>query len=147
MSKMKRRLLQLALMAALVSAGGLGLAVLTASKPELERRTLIVPAPTVRTILVVTGPRPVTIRAQGTVRPLREINLVSQVSGKVIEISPALVNGGRFNKGQTLLRLDPADYQIALSLAQANLAMSQARLDASEKSFNRSKNLLERQVI
>ena len=67
-----------------------------ASKPEIQKRTPPVPVPMVRTIRVKTGPQAVIIRGEGTVRPLREINLVPEVSGKVVYVSTALVGGGIF---------------------------------------------------
>jgi RND family efflux transporter MFP subunit len=43
------------------------------------------------------------------------------VAGKVVKISPVLVDGGAFDKGDVLLRIDPRDYKIAVTLAKARL--------------------------
>ncbi|MGB5155866.1 hypothetical protein [Desulfobacterium sp. N47] len=51
----------------------------------------------------------------------RIIRLVPQVGGKVVYISPALVNGGEYKKDEVLLKIDPADYEIAVTLAEALL--------------------------
>jgi RND family efflux transporter MFP subunit len=49
------------------------------------------------------------------------------VAGKVVEISPALVDGGAFNKGDVLLRIDPRDYTIAVTLAKARLKDAESK--------------------
>jgi RND family efflux transporter MFP subunit len=68
------------------------------------------------------------VRSQGTVRPRTETALVSEVSGKVVWVSPDFVAGGFFRSGQELLRIDPSDYETALKRAEAALASRQARL-------------------
>lgn len=66
--------------------------------------------------------------SQGTVKPRTETTLVSEVSGKVISVSPDFVAGGFFRDGDTLLQIDPSDYETALKRAQAALASRQAKL-------------------
>jgi RND family efflux transporter MFP subunit len=64
---------------------------------------------------------------------LREINLVPQVGGKVVYVSPSLVNGGMFGKGDILLRIDPVDYELAVTLAEAKVKNSESRLRLAEE--------------
>ena len=87
----------------------------------------------VRTVKIKTGSQPVRIQGEGTVRPLREINLVPQVDGKVIYVSPSLVNGGEFSKGETLLRIDPVDYELAVTLAKAKVKEAESRLKLAQE--------------
>ena len=82
----------------------------------------------VRTINVSPGLQEVQIKGEGTVQPLREIQLIPQVSGKVVFMSDSLVNGGQFRKGDTLLRIDPVDYRLAVTLAQAQVKDSESKL-------------------
>jgi membrane fusion protein, multidrug efflux system len=128
MSKTKRRLFHLGIVLVIIALGGVGMVKLTASRPQLEKRKTTVPAPVVRTIKVETGPQSVHITGEGTVRPLQQINLVPQVGGKVIFVSSSLVNGGEFNKGDTLLRIDPEDYRLAVTLAEAKIKDSESKL-------------------
>ena len=106
MSTRKKRFIQLGISVVLIAMGVVGLLVLTASKPEMKKRQPPAPVPMVRIIKTHSGPQTVYIRGEGTVRPLREINLVSEVGGKVVRVSPALVNGGVFKKDDTLLQID-----------------------------------------
>ncbi|MBW2545087.1 MAG: efflux RND transporter periplasmic adaptor subunit [Deltaproteobacteria bacterium] len=101
---------------------------LTAGKSELQKIKPSAPAPMVQVIKITTGPQPITIRGEGTVRPLREIDLVPQVGGKIVHISPSLVDGGEFNKGDPLLSINPVDYELAVTLARAKVKDSESKL-------------------
>jgi len=69
-----------------------------------------------------------TVQAQGTVQPRTQTTLVSEVGGTVLEVSPKFVVGGFLSRGELLLRVDPKDYEVAVSRAQAALANRQALL-------------------
>lgn len=68
------------------------------------------------------------VHSQGTVKPLQNTVLVSEVNGKVVELSPRFIAGGFFNKGDVLVTVDSADYRTTVKTAQANLARAQASL-------------------
>ncbi len=70
----------------------------------------------------------VTVHATGTVRAAQEVALVPEVSGKIIWISPQLVDGGRFKKGETLIKIDPSDFKLATEKARAEIAQVQVAL-------------------
>ena len=54
------------------------------------------------------------VQAQGTVTPLQETLLLSEVNGRIIEVSPAFIVGGFVSKDDVLLRIDPRDYETNL---------------------------------
>jgi RND family efflux transporter MFP subunit len=139
MSKTQKRILHIGITVVLLGLGVAGFLALTASKPQLKRTKPPTAMPMVRVFQIKTGPQSVTVRGEGTVRPLREIELVPQVNGKVVFASPVLVNGGEFNKGDTLLRIDPLDYQLAVTLAQARVKDSESRLRVAEEEAAASK--------
>ena len=68
------------------------------------------------------------VSSQGTVEPRTRTNIVSEVSGRVIEVSPAFVAGGFFRTGDVLLRLDDQNYRAAVSRDAAALAFINERL-------------------
>ncbi|CUA84767.1 efflux RND transporter periplasmic adaptor subunit [Pseudidiomarina woesei] len=68
------------------------------------------------------------VDGQGNVRPKHMTNLVTQVSGQIVEVADNFVNGGFFNKGDMLVTIDPSDYQVALQSAKASLAQAKAAL-------------------
>ena len=91
------------------------------------------PKPGVRVMTVETRPHSFIIKGEGTVKPLREIQLVPEVSGKVIYVSPSMVDGGEFKKDDVLLRIDPVDYQLAVTLARARIKDSESKLKFAEE--------------
>ena len=82
---------------------------------------------------VTTGPMDVVIIGQGTVMPEREIQIVPQVSGRIIDMSPDLVNGGFFKKGDLLLVIDPADYEIAVTLAESRVSEAKSLFQIADE--------------
>lgn len=133
MNRTKKRILHVVITLVVIAFGAAAFLVLTAGKPQLKRTKPPVPVPMVRTLIVKTGPQVVTVRGEGTVKPLREIQLVPEVNGKVIYISPALVDGGGYKNGQLLLRIDPVDYELAVTLARARVKDSESRLKVTEE--------------
>lgn len=133
MSEGKKRFLQIVISIAFISLGVLGLRALTASKPQLKKGKPPAPVPMVRTIQIESGQQRIHIRGEGTVRPLREINLVPEVGGKVVYVSPSLVNGGVYGKGDVLLQIDPVDYKLAVTLARAKVKDAESRLELAEE--------------
>jgi len=129
----RKRLLHIGVTLGLIIFGVVGYLVLTAQKPELKKIKPPVPKPMVRTINVTQGPQVVQITGEGTVQPLREIQLIPQVNGKVVFTSESLVNGGQFRQGDTLLRIDPADYRLAVTLARAKVKDSESKLRLAEE--------------
>lgn len=61
------------------------------------------------------------IDAFGTVIPAREIRIMPEVSGRVVELNPRLIAGGLISEGEQLIKIDPADYDIAVAQAEADL--------------------------
>ena len=69
------------------------------------------------------------VSSQGTVEPKIKSTLVSEVSGKITWVSPVFVNGGLFKAGETLLKVESADYRTSLKSVQAALARAKATLE------------------
>ena len=99
----------------------------------------------VRVIEVQKRDLPTVVAAVGRLAPNREVTLSAELGGVVESYSADI--GDRVESGQTLVSIDPTDYRLALKEAEANLEVAQVRLDASKKSFTRTKNLLPRKVI
>ena len=121
-----RRLLPLLILAAAVAIALL----MVRSRPELPRREGVISVPVVEVMTAEPGPVPVTVSSRGTVDARMSIELVSEVSGRVIWVAPEFVAGGAVSQGATLLRIDPLDYEVALSGARA--AIASAKLSLAE---------------
>jgi RND family efflux transporter MFP subunit len=121
MASTKRKWMQVSLTLLVLVIGTVGMYALKESRSEAHHKKPPPPLPLVRVVDVAFASRTVSVSGHGTVLPLREISLVPQVAGKAVEISPALVDGGAFKKEDVLLRIDPQDYKIAVTLAKARL--------------------------
>ena len=68
------------------------------------------------------------VQSQGEVRPRTEINLAAQISGKITYMSEAFVEAGQFTKGDILIRIESADYDLQVTQSEANVAQAQTVL-------------------
>ncbi len=68
------------------------------------------------------------VNAQGEARPRTEIDLVPEVAGKIVYVSPNFIDGGIFKQGETLLQIDDSDYKVAVIRAQAGVAQAEQAL-------------------
>jgi len=128
---------------------GLGLVVvllLVATRPEAERREEPEFAPLVRAVRVTPEPVQLTVTAHGTVVPRTESELVAQVDGEVVWVSPALVAGGFFATGEELLRLEVSDYELARESARAAVARAESEASRSKKERDRQRQLASQSV-
>ncbi|MCC6698171.1 MAG: efflux RND transporter periplasmic adaptor subunit [Candidatus Hydrogenedentes bacterium] len=117
----------------LVLAGGAAaVAVLFASAPQVKRTSEVKPAPLVAVVQAVRGSFPRLVQAYGSVMPAREVEIHPEVSGRVIEVHPSLEPGGVIPEGETLLIIDPEEYELALAQAQGALAEAEAALDVEK---------------
>ncbi len=71
----------------------------------------------------------------GLAEPGRVWRAVAQVKGEAVSVHPKLEAGELIDKGSELLRINPADYELAVARLKANIAQTQAKLDelAAEK--------------
>ena len=110
-----------------------GTVAMSAFAPEPEETEDPIKALPVLTARAQTGSVTLTVKAQGEVQPRTEINIVSQVSGRITYMSPKFIDGGRFNRGDLLVQIDPAEYNLRVIQARANVSQAETVL-AREKS-------------
>ena len=114
----------------LIILTALGIAVvLRLARPDVEQNEPQQLAVVVDAITVNIQDAYITVASQGTVEPRTQTNLVSEVSGQVIKVSPSFVTGGFFNKGDLLIKLDDQNYRAAVSRAQASVATAKSQLE------------------
>ncbi len=123
-----------------------GAAVLMATSPNVEPNNPAPVPPTVRVRDVQPEAVRLRVHSQGTVAPDTQSQLIPEVSGRVTWMSGALVNGGYFEQGQTLLRLDDKDYRSGLKRAEAALTRAEATYEHARFEFERMESLEERRL-
>ena len=79
------------------------------------------------------------VPAMGTVVPAREVELRAQVSGKVLSLHPEFIEGGYIIKDAEILKIDPVDYQLTVTLAQAKVKDAESALELAEEEANAAK--------
>ncbi len=132
--------------ALVVLASIFGAVTLLATSPQLEPSAIEPIAATVRVQEINPEPIQLTVHSQGTVVPNTESELIPEVSGRVVWVSPALVNGGYFEAGQPLLRLEDNDYRSTLARARSSLTRAEAEFEHARFEYQRLKSLEERQL-
>ncbi len=96
-------------------------------EPTAERR---LPEVSVMTVKLQTTR--IEVRSQGTVKARNEIDLIAEVSGRIIDVSPHFVTGGFFHKNDVLLSVDPLDYDVKVSKAKAAVMEARRKLAKEE---------------
>ncbi|RLB67985.1 MAG: efflux RND transporter periplasmic adaptor subunit [Deltaproteobacteria bacterium] len=88
--------------------------------------------PLVEVAELVKTSRQVVVSGTGTVQARYEVSITPQVKGRVSELSPQMVAGGIFRKGELLFAIEDVDYQLAIDLSRSNLAQSEYDLLRNE---------------
>jgi RND family efflux transporter MFP subunit len=74
----------------------------------------------------------VQLQSYGTVQPRTRSVLVAQVGGQIISINENVRNGGFFETGDILGRIDPRDYEADVRISEASLADAKQALAEAE---------------
>ncbi len=130
----------------LIVLSGFGLAaILIVTGPKIEPRAPQSLAPLVRVLNVSPKTVQLSTLTHGTVVPRTESELVPEVSGRIIAMSPDMVSGGFFSEGEVLISIDPLDYEVALEQAKAGLTRSQSDLANARTAHKRQLDLARKQ--
>jgi RND family efflux transporter MFP subunit len=123
-----KAIVNLVLVVVIATAGAAALSALVSTRSEVvltppEERPLLVE-------VLQVEPSPVELFAEvfGSVEPGREARLSAEVAGRVAQLAPAAIAGGRVSQGDALVELDRADLEVALVAAEARLEEARAAL-------------------
>jgi RND family efflux transporter MFP subunit len=95
----------------------------TPEKKEESQRLVSLYVDEVRSDIVT-----LSVNTQGEARPHTEIDLVPQVSGRIVSLATNFAVGAGFEPGQTLIKIDDSDYKLAVIRAEARVAEANVRL-------------------
>jgi RND family efflux transporter MFP subunit len=124
-----------------VAAGGM-----IAARPNVAVEKPEHQAPLVRVFSAQPTNVQLTVEARGSVVPRTESELVAEVSGRIVWVSPSLASGGFLETDDVLLRIDPLDYEIAVTRADAALTRAESELELAQASLGRQRKLASRGV-
>ena len=93
-----------------------------------------------------------TVTASGWIRPRRAVEVQADIMGRIIELRVA--EGDTVRRGELLLRIDPSQYEAAVSQAEAMVstalaeeARSRASLLQAERALERARQMLQRDSL
>jgi RND family efflux transporter MFP subunit len=116
-----------------VIVGGIALfAVMAITAPKPEEKNGTPHPPAVQFAVAHARPTTIAINVQGEARPRSEATLAAQVAGRIVWVSPKFAEGGAFVEGETLARVDTADYQLAVVRARSQVAQAEEGLVREE---------------
>ncbi|CAN7590126.1 efflux RND transporter periplasmic adaptor subunit [Rhizobium sp. LjRoot98] len=111
------------------------------SEEKAETRQIVRPVKVVEIAAIDTSR---TLSYSGTVRARTEMNLGFRVNGKITE---RLVDiGQRVKSGDLLARIDPSDYELALTSAKASLDATERQVETAELARVRAEQLFAKNV-
>lgn len=109
-------------------------------KPKEQKKEDVKVVPTVEVIQIQPIDYVIPIKSEGVILPKTQINIAAEVSGKITFVADGFINGGTFVKGDELLKIDPRDYELAITRAKANVAAQQANLDLQQAKSDLAKS-------
>lgn len=140
MSK-KLKLLPLIILGGLLAVA----AVIRLNPPEAaQRMNAGGPQMAVETVTVTPQDYPIRLESYGTIQPRTQSILVAQVGGQIVEVNPNLRDGGFFEAGDVLMRIDSRDYAADVRIAEATLADARQALAEAEARTNQAREDWER---
>lgn len=109
-------------------------ALLILVRPSPDERPADQRAPLVQVVPADIRSGRLAVSGAGTVRAREELVLAAEVSGKLVYVSPNLIEGRAVSRGEILFRIDPTDYRNQVASARADVAQQGvAVLEAQEE--------------
>jgi membrane fusion protein, multidrug efflux system len=115
------------------------------SQAQTSARAAFAQVPTVRIAKARAGDMPVTFDALGTVTPLANVTVRTQIGGQLMALG--FHEGQMVAKGDFLAQVDPRPYQVALEQDEGQLARDQALLQQARNDLARYRTLASQDSI
>lgn len=115
----------------IITAGGMAAYYMYLNRPAPEMDEVLEPEIPVQVYTTKRADFEITVDGNGEVMPALQIVLQPQINGKIVETDPDLIPGGIFQEGETLLKIDPRDYQYTVE--QLNDRVEQTKMMLEEE--------------
>ncbi len=125
---MLNRLKKLVVPLGIVTAAIALAVVMVNSREQLQPGAAAQALPHVQAVEVTLADVPISVVAHGNVTSRYELELASEVTGRIVWVAPDFQPGEIVAAGSVLLRVDPVNYQLALAQAKAALATANMAL-------------------
>ena len=117
---------------------------LVSNKKELETVISVSEIPLVKVSPLIQNIINARIQSQGTILPANEIIVLAEINARVDWVSGKMEVGSSFYKGDTLVKLDKRDYELALISAESNILNAKVNLEREQAEFDLAKKEWER---
>jgi RND family efflux transporter MFP subunit len=109
-----------------VLAAGIGVCIyFVKTAPKAEQKEIVREAELVQVRTVQKGAYRVSVNAMGTVIPAKRTLLQPRISGQVTAVSAKFVPGGRFDSGETIVKIDQDDYDLIVKQRAASVVKAE----------------------
>lgn len=130
--KVMRPLVKLIAVILVLGAGVAVMGYFMRTSVEATKQDKVVFEPRVEFVDLVVDAYKVEVSAQGLVEPVTQTIIISEVAGAIEFVSPKLNAGGRFAKGESMLKVSSADYQAQLAQAKSSVADAEFQIIQEE---------------
>jgi RND family efflux transporter MFP subunit len=121
--------LRLAIVFAIIITGLLIAKKIIDTAPKAKQKQHLERVSTVKCKTFKKGNYQVKISALGIVEPSESVEIVPEVSGRIIKVNPKFTEGGVLKKGDFLFQIDPEDYEIMVSDMNNKVQQAQSALE------------------
>ena len=102
-------------------------------------------APVLRTAPVQYREVEQTFAAEGVVEAVKQSTVAAQIAGRVVAVNFDV--GDRVRKGQVIVRIDPAEVNLAYVASRAQVAQAEATLRNAKAQFERTQSLVQQKFM
>lgn len=127
-----KKIFRIAAPVLVLAAGVVIVQILIAAKPEPEKKEDDARPISLYVDEVTSEQVTITVHTQGEVRPKTEIDLIPQVSGRIIGMSESFNEGAEFTPDSMLLKIEDTEYRVALTRAEARVAEARTALEREQ---------------
>ena len=117
---------------AILAGGFAGASWLNATAPTVPPQVPEAAIPLVEVQTLQSAPHTLMVHSHGEAQPARRVQLVAEIAARVLWVAPELEAGDFVQAGDPLVRLDPTDFELARTSAEARLAQTEAALQLEE---------------
>ena len=139
---MKRIILPIVILGGFVSVA----LALIRNPASVEENALELIPVTVRVVEVRQESTQLVVGSQGKVQAAQSASLSAPVAGPIAWISPSMESGGYVDSGQSLIRIDRAEYATAVARTRASLQQAAAEAAFAEQELDRLRELAEERL-
>ena len=122
----------------LIAGGGLGAGIWNLKRDKGN-------APQYQTVAVARGTLTQTVTATGTLNPVVNVTVGSQVSGRISKLFVDF--NSSVKQGEILAEIDPSTYQATVEQVTADLANARANLELQQVQYRRASELFTQKLI